>query len=298
MSWSRSKVWSRIEDAVTGRLRPAQRKTLFEEVRENPQARADYDLAFEALRELERAPVAQAELDVVEAWLMGDLRAAPEATPAWLRRPWLIAALAVVAAGALVMVVTPPQPVDHDDAFGVRGGAEDRHLAIDALCPQGAGASVREGLVPAAEYGCGLDGTLSFAYRIDPAAAPGVLTLFGVDDDGDVLYYAPTPGDPNGVDAAPGTWTPLPMVVQLEVNHEPGAIVVHGLLSPQAPTVAQVDAMAAALVRHRAEFGPPGMSAPPWHERLAEIPTVAALCPEDAECESAELTFTIHEVLP
>lgn len=300
MSWSRAKVWRRLEEAVTGRLNARDRRALFEEVRESPQARADYDLAFEALRELEQAPVAQAELDVVEAWLLGDLQAEPEAAVAWWRRPWMIAVLAVAAAGALVMVVSPPGPTSDDDAFGVRGGADERDLGLDVLCPQRSGRAAREGLVPAAEYGCGMDGTLSFAYRLDPSAehGGGVLTLFGVDAAGDVLYYAPTPSDPAGIDARPGPWTPLPMVVQLDVNHEPGAVVVYGLVSSQQPSVAQVDAMAAALAPSSPWGGPSGLSDPPWHERLAELPTLGALCPEADDCESAELTFTIHEVLP
>lgn len=291
MSWSRSKVWRRIEDAMTDRLGARERKALFEEVQVNPQARADYDVAFEALRELEQAPVAQAELDVVESWLMDDLVGQTEAAVAWWRRPWMAGVLALAAAAALVVVINPSATTEvEDDGFAARGAGDERGLAIDVLCPQKAGAAARNGLVPAAEYGCGLDGTLSFAYRVDPSAQGGSLSLFGVDAAGDVLYYAPTPDSSAGVDASPGTWTPLPIVVQLDVNHEPGSLVVYGLVSPQVPTVAQIDAMAAAL----ADRGPGRIGDAPWHERLSELPPVATLCPQDA-CESAELTFTIHE---
>ncbi len=289
MSWTRSKVWKRIEDAMTGRLAPRDRSALFEELQRAPQARADYDLAFEALRELEQAPVAEAEIDLVESWLMQDLEAETEAAVAWWRRPWTAAVLAFAAAAILAVVLRPTGPEVDDDGFQARGTHEDRPLAIDALCPQKPGA--RDGLVPAAEYGCALDGTLSFAYRVDPSVSGGTLTLFGVDAAGDVLYYAPTPDDPAGIDASPGTWTPLPMVVQLGVNHEPGAVVVYGLVSPHVPTMAQVDAMAAVLAPARL------LSDAPWHQRFFDDPTVAALCPDDSACESAELTFTIHEAL-
>lgn len=291
MSWSRSKVWRRIEDAMTGSLGARDRKALFEEVESNPQARADYDIAFEALRELEQAPVAQAELDVVESWLMDELAGQTEAAVAWWRRPWVAGVLGLAAAAALVVAINPSSVTEvEDDGFAARGAGDDRGLAIDVLCPQKAGVASRQGLVPAAEYGCGLDGTLSFAYRVDPSAEGGTLSLFGVDGVGDVLYYAPTPDSAAGVNASPGTWTPLPMVVELDVNHEAGSLVVYGLVSPQVPTVAQIDAMAAAL----ADQGPGRIGAKPWHERLSELPTLAELCPPDA-CESAELNFTIHE---
>lgn len=291
MNWTRAKVWRRIEDAVSGRLDEPERAALFEELRENDAARADYDLTFEAMRELEQAPVAQAELDVVEAWLVSDLQAQTVAKVAWWRRPWMGAVLAVAAAAVLVVVLAPPGGGPEDDGFQARGAGDFRGLAIDALCPQGAGSAGRQGLKPAAQYGCALTQTLSFAYRVDPAAAAGTLSLFGIDAVGDVLYYAPTPSDAAGVDARPGTWTPLPMVVQLDVNHEAGAVVVYGLVSSQAPTVAQVDAMAASL----ADMGPAAIGDAAWHRRLSEDPSVAALCPEPTSCESAELSFTIYE---
>lgn len=291
MSWTRAKVWKRIEDAVSGRLSEPERASLFEELRENDTARADYDLTFEAMRELEQAPVAQAELDLVEAWLVGDLEAEAVAEVAWWRRPWMAAVFAVAAAAALVIVVAPSAPVVDDDGFQARGAGDFRGLAIDALCPQGAGGSAPQGLKPAAQYGCALSHTLSFAYRVDPAAAGGTLSLFGVDEAGDVLYYAPTPADVAGIDAQPGTWTPLPMVVELGVNHEAGAVVVYGLVSSQTPTVAQVDAMAASL----ADAPPAAIGDAAWHRRLADAPSVLAVCPDPTSCQSAELSFTIYE---
>ena len=81
------------------------------------------------------------------------------------------------------------------------------------------------------------------------------------------------------------------MVVQLGVNHEAGAVVVYGLVSSQAPTVAQVDAMADSL----ADAGPAALGDAAWHRRLSDEPTVGALCPEPTSCESAELSFTIYE---
>lgn len=291
MSWTRAKVWKRIEDAVSGRLSEPERASLFEELRENEPARADYDLTFEAMRELEHAPVAQAELDLVEAWLVADLEAEAVADVAWWRRPWMAAVFAVAAAAALVVVVAPSGVGVDEDGFQARGAGDFRGLAIDALCPQGAGASDSQGLKPAAQYGCALSRTLSFAYRVDPAATGGTLSLFGVDGAGDVLYYAPTPADGAGIDAQPGTWTPLPMVVELGVNHEAGAVVVYGLVSSQAPTVAQVDAMAASL----ADAAPATIGDAAWHRRLADDPSIIALCPNPSSCQSAELSFTIYE---
>ncbi|MGH1340730.1 MAG: hypothetical protein ACRBN8_04220 [Nannocystales bacterium] len=291
MSWTRPKVWRRIEDAVSGQLTEPDRAALFEELRDNEAARADYDLTFEAMRELEQSPVAQAEVDLVEAWLVSDLEAQGEARAAWWRRPWMGALLAVAAAAVLVVVVSPSGGPPEDDGFQARGAGDPRGLAIDALCPQGADSAGRHGLKPAAEHGCSLSQTLSFAYRVDPAASAGSLSLFGIDEAGDVLYYAPTPADAAALDAQPGTWTPLPMVVQLGVNHEAGAVVLYGLVSSQAPTVAQVDAMAASL----ADAGPAAIGDAAWHRRLSGEPALSALCPEPSSCESAELSFTIYE---
>ncbi len=287
--------WRRLEEAVSGRLSDKTRAKLFEKLRTDEKARADYDLTFDAIRELEHAPVADAEIDLVESWLMADLAA--EASPAqtavsWWSRlfspTWIGAGLAAAAAIALV-VAMPTSPPD-DDEFGVRGSGDDRALAIDALCPKRAGG---DGLVPAAEYGCALSGTLSFAYRVDPSAFAGSLTLFGVDAQGDVQYYAPTPADASCVDAMPGTWQPLPMVVTLEVNHRAGDVVLYGLLSAQQPTVEQVDALAAAL-----STAPKGhVGDPAWHRRLDGDSTLAKLCPTADDCESAELTFDIREDL-
>lgn len=289
---NRSKLWRRIEEAATGTLGAQGRRGLFDALRDDPKARADYDLAFEALRELEHRPVAEAELDVVEAWLMDDLRAQSEAKSAWWRRPWMAAVLGLAVAAVALLVLRVPTTTLEDDGFAARGGADERRLAIDALCPQESGVPRRDGLVPAAEYGCGLTGSLSFAYRLDSVVGAGVLTLFGVDEAGDVLYYAPTPADDRGIDARPGTWTPLPMVVDLDVNHDPGAVVVYGLVSAKTPTMDQVDDMAAGLV----ELGPSDVSDAPWHQRLAGRDTLSTLCPTDAACESAELHFSIREV--
>lgn len=289
MSWSRKKAWRRIAAAVEGTLSGPERSALFEEVRRNETARSDYDLTFEALRELEHAAVAQGELDLVEGWLMDDLAgdAAAAAVP-WWRRAWVPAGLGLLVAAALLLVMRPGTTTPPlDDGFQARGAGNTGALAIDALCP---GTGGREGLVPAAEFGCALSGTVSFAYRV-AARVPqgqGSLALFGVDRAGDVLYYAPTPADANAIDATRGVWTPLPMVVQLGVNHEPGPVVVYGLLSAQTPTASQIEAMAAALEPGRFADGP-------WHARIADDPTMQALCPQEASCESAELTFTIDE---
>ncbi len=295
MSWSRSKLWGRIEDAVGGRLRGRARQGLFDQLRGDPQARADYDLVFEALRELEQAPVAQAEFEVVEAWLLGDLEAAQQpAAAAWWRRPWLGALVAIAAAAVLVVAMRPAE-LGSDDGFAARGAGDDRGLAIDALCPSRSGAVfARDGLVPAAEHGCALEGTLSFAYRVDPTISAGTLSLFGQADDGSVLYYAPTPIDAGGIQARAGTWTPLPMVVDLDVNHEAGPVVLYGLLASRALSVSEVDT----LVETLAQTQPASIGDAPWHRRLVDHPVLAAACPPSQPCESAELTFTIVEARP
>ncbi|MEM6294300.1 MAG: hypothetical protein AAGA54_23700 [Myxococcota bacterium] len=290
---SDGKFWRSVEEAVSGRLSEKARAKLFEKLRTDEKARADYDLTFDAIRELEQAPVSDAELDLVESWLMADVAASPvEAAASWWSKLWSPTwiGVGIAAAAAVALVVALPSTLPEDDEFGVRGSGDDRALAIDALCPKRAGG---DGLVPAAEYGCALSGTLSFAYRVDPTAFAGSLSLFGVDTRGDVQYYAPTPADAASVAATPGTWQPLPMVVTLDVNHEAGDVVLYGLLSAQQPTVDQIDALAAALSSvPKGQIGDPA-----WHRRLDGNPTLAKLCPTADDCESAELTFDIREDL-
>ncbi len=289
-----TKVWRWIEAAVQGRLSSSRRGALWGRLRSDAQARSDYDRVFDVMRALEQRPLAEAEYGLVEDWLLADVE--PEtATVAssWWSWRWLGVACAVTA--GLVLAVGPLQPRVQDDGWQARGSQGAHGLAIDALCPTRTGEGLeRNGLVPAAEAGCSGQSTLSFAYRIDPSSpAVGVLSLFGVDERGDVLYYAPTPADTAAIDTVVGTWQPLPLVVNLNVNHEPGRIVLYGLVSAEPPTREQIDAVARALD----ETPPVRMGDPPWHRRLLGRDVMDELCGTPSTCESAELKFEIYEDL-
>jgi hypothetical protein len=169
----------------------------------------------------------------------------------------------------------------------VKGSGYPSFLAIQALCPEGRHA----GLVPATADGCELSDTLSFAYRLDAmAAVQGTVTLFAVDEHGDVLYYQPTPVDTDPLAAIAGSWQPLPIAVNLEVNHEPGEVTLYGLVSPDPVTTADIDEVGAFL-----QWAPPARPGDrPWHQRIRGQGRVGTMCAPLGACESAELSFYIH----
>jgi hypothetical protein len=274
-----------VEDAVLGRLPSRKRGELVAHLRSDASLRREYDRAVEAFRVLEGAEVARWEYDLVEGWLFDEpIEVAAPSHAGWLR---FVGVLVAIAAG-LVLALGPLRPQPSDEALTPKDGAGDRSLlAIQALCPGRGGRA----LVPAAEDGCDLGNTLSFAYRVDPRATARMLTLFAVDEHGDVPYYLPTPAELDPVPVVTGTWQPLPMAVELAVNHEAGEVSLYGLLSPEAPSIADIDAVGASL----AAAPPAEVGDPPWHERVRLPGPVATMCAAPGACESAELSFYIHE---
>jgi hypothetical protein len=279
-----------LDAAVLGRLAPRKRSELVAHLRSDEALRSEYDRAIEAFRVLEGTEVARWEYDLVEGWLFEDGAVADvtgQVHSGWLRFVGVIVALAV----GLVLALGPlrPQGPDLEEDFGVKHGAGvGTLLAIQALCPRRGGGA----LVPASQEGCELSGTLSFAYRLDPrASAIGILTLFAVDEHGDVLYYQPTPVDVEPVPAVPGSWQPLPIAVELPVNHEAGAVTLYGLVSPQLPSIEDIDEAGALL----GAAAPARLGDPPWHVRLRGRGRIGMMCAGAGACESAELSFYIHE---
>lgn len=280
-----------VDAAVLGRLAPRKRAELVAHLRSDDALRQEYDRAIEAFRVLEGSEVAQWEYELVESWLFDDGLVADVEQPShstW----WKFVGVVVALAAGLALALGPlrPSTTDPDDGLQAKGVGEGTLLAIQALCPQRGGGA----LVPAAQDGCSLTGTLSFAYRLDlraPVAAGGALALFGVDEHGDVLYYQPTPVDVQPVLAVPGAWQPLPMAVQLDVNHERGEVTLYGIVTPEPLTTADIDEAGAVL----AVAPPAKLGDPPWHQRLAPGGRIATLCAAPGACESAELSFYIHE---
>jgi hypothetical protein len=149
---------------------------------------------------------------------------------------------------------------------------------------------------PAELGACNVDGLLGFAYRVAPRderAEERWLSLFGVDERGTVLYYAPTPVDPSAVSTTTGKWTAAPMSVDAGVNHAPGTVRVFALLSPEVPSVERIDGWATML--HDLPAASEGDE--PWHRRLGPT-AVASVCRRLDLCDSAELSFELHEERP
>lgn len=272
---------------LAGELSARGRAELVGRLRADEQARAAYDRIIEGFRELEQRPIARAELDLVEDWVIDQVL--PASAPSRVGSPWRVwLTLALAVATAVVMVLGPLRPEPDEDRWGVRGIGGSARLGVQALC-----GTDRLALQSMEEGGCPLSGTLSFAYRVDVSAPPGVLTLFGVDERGEVQYYAPTPADPDALPVRPGPWRPAWPSVALQVNHGPGQVRLYALLAPRSPTIEEVDAMAEVL--RRAPPASPGD--PPWHVRLWQRGQ-SSLCLDPDRCASAELSFTLHEDSP
>jgi hypothetical protein len=279
-----------IERELTHGLSPRRRARLHERLRRDPRARARYDRAVEALRVLEGdVDVAPSELDVVGRWLAdawGDPR--PATAP---RRAWP-AVLAVLAAALVLLWISPlrdPAALrpwsSLEDGWQARGLGRADGLALEALCgPPEADDGARVLRV----RDCGLADLMGLAYRA-PADTIGRLTLLGIDAQGDVMFYLPTPVDPAGASVEPGRWRALPVAVRLAVNHAAGPLRIYGLVAPTVATVDEVRALARALAPLRA--AEPGD--PPWTARVAAdgaaIAALARLCPAPSSCHAAEL---------
>lgn len=283
MSHDLARRW--IDLALVGELAARDRGSLHDHLRSCDECRAHYDRGALALRVLEDGEDLSAhELDMVEGWLFEDAtQTAPSASPAWWRRPWIGLGAALAGAAAAVFLLLPPG----DDGGGIademtaRGDAADAGLGLQVLC----GDPLRE----ADEGGCRLDEAMTFAYRLPPTAPHGRLVLFGVDGHGDTLYYAPTPVDATLLDTISGEWTPVPLTIDLEVNHEAGPLTVFALVTTNAADVGDVDAWAAAL----RDQAPARVGDDPWPQRMSSQ-LLEGTC-ESGTCRAAEVSLQLHE---
>ncbi|HWB79013.1 MAG TPA: hypothetical protein VG755_28825 [Nannocystaceae bacterium] len=278
---------SKLHDAVLGRSSGRAWARTVEQLRSHAQDREIYDRATLAMRVLERREIAQSELDLVERWLTDDGVLAPQRTPT-RARAWMWIGLAFGMAAAAVLALRPSPPSPYEDRFDPKGGGYARLLGLQLLCDDSHGSAQR--LRDVAGTSCAKDGTLGFAIRIDDSYTGGAaLALFGVADDGEVLYYVPVPDDARQPALAHGRWQPLTRAVKLAVNHRAGRVRVFALLAPTTPSLDAIDEAAAALARQPIATD----GDPPWHERLAGTVSLLAACGAPGQCASAELEFWV-----
>ncbi len=281
-----------IERELTEGLSPRRRARLHDRLRRDPKARARYDRSVAALRVFEGdCDIASSELDLVERWLadtgMGD--AATESAEA---RRWWPAMMAAVAAALVLLWLGPitgsgsmqPWSPEFDDGWQARGPGASGGLALEVLC----GPAGDDGPPALVAGDCQLSDLMGFAYRV-PEDATGALTLFGVDVEGDAMFYLPTPVDPAGASIAAGRWQPLPLGVRLDVNHVPGSLRIYGLVAPSVATSDEVRTWAEAL----ADQAPARPGDASWIERV-DAEHLARLCPSTADCQAAELSLTLR----
>lgn len=282
-----------IEQELLEGLPPRKRARLHERLRRDPAARARYDRAVSALRVLEGDDdLAPTELDVVGRWLADEWGEAPaEAEGEGVRRWWPALAAALATAMVLLWVApisqsTGPWWEGRDDGWQARGSASTGALAMEALCVADAPDAER---ASARARECSLRDLMGFAYRVEPGIE-GHLTLFGVDADGDPMFYVPTPVEPEVLAVSAGRWRALPMAVRLSTNHAAGPLRVYGLVSSTAATADEVRAWAEQLTAQPAA----SPDHAPWIERVS-IEGLARVCPTLADCQAAELLLTIAD---
>lgn len=287
-----------VERELIEGLGRRRRRALIERLRGNTDARRGWDRAIAAVRALERRSVSRFEIDQVERWLLEDLDDAgvlAHSGGRWRGLAWMGAGVAAIAMVALAWWLVPR--TDRPDEFAVRGSGWARPLAIEPVC----GTPPR----PARAQGCRLDELLGFSVRLGAeqldaealaalSEAPLQLSLFGVGDDGEVHYYLPTPIDPTTPRFdVESRWQPLPLSIRLEVNHAPGRVRVFALASEAAPTIADLDRLAAALRMQPSAT----VDDPPWHRRLPRA-ALGELCSDLDRCATAETELSILAALP
>lgn len=282
-----------IERELLGGLPPRKRARLHEQLRQDPAARARYDRAVCALRVLEGDDeLAPTELDVVGRWLADDWgEPASSEDAAGARRFWP-AVVAALAAAMVLLWVGPARQLDdrwwegRADGWQARGAASTGALAMEALCVADQPDLRGE---PARARDCSRRDLMGFAYRAEQGIA-GRITLFGIDADGDPMYYAPTPVDPEVPAIEAGRWRALPLAVRLAVNHAAGRLRIYALVSPSPARADEVEDWAAQLASQPAA----GPGDEPWIERV-DPEGLARVCPTLADCQAAELALTIAD---
>ncbi len=180
-------------------------------------------------------------------------------------------------------------PADGALYWGSRGRWRDAGIAIDALCG--------DPLRPASE-GCTLREDLGLAYRIvDPQLQGASMVWFGVDAQGQVRYYQPTPIDVAPVVGRGREWTAMPFSVALWVQHEVGEVTIYALAygGSESITVDDIDRWAAALERRRSSSAGHHFELP-WHLEIGD--ELGLRCGDDVACASARSTMRIVPSLP
>ena len=293
---SRADKWRRqVDQAALGELPPKQWPELASRMRSDAGLRRQYDQAVLALRTLEgNPPVAQFEIDWVGAWLVTDQEEAEASVDSagWLAgwRTWLSMGLAATAAVLVAVLAGGTHPPPPEDYRGVKGSPHSRPVAIDVLCGSEDVVALVGGdaLVSAEASGCTLRDTLAFSYRVRGTEG-GTLSLFGINADGDPMYYVPTPDDSTTIMVKPGDWRAVGVGVHLQTNHTPGLTRVFGLLSTEPPTTAQLDAIVHALTQ-----AGPAVDDAPWTTRI-DRSLWRPLCPRDAtQCHGVEAAFQLR----
>lgn len=295
----RARIRRMMELACLGQL-PARRwERLRAELLAHEGLRREYDAMAAALRCLEDRPVASGEQALVEGVLLGADPREPSASRALGRNVGLGVALTALAVVALALVVAPGwrsgsgfgalegQRGPSDEQFAVRGSPLSPALGVMLVCgPPGAGS---QALVDASPDGCGIGDVMTLAYRLpaDGELDSGYVSAFGLAEDGRILYYAPTPTEPQALSVSSKQFAASEVSVRLSVNHEPGEVHVFAMVSRHPVSLGVLE-----LAAHELASRAPDPDSPDWTLGLS-FPTRSVLCSE-RDCLTAQFDLEIH----
>lgn len=272
-----------VDEELVGELGAKLRPQLHDHLRSCPECRNYYDRGALALRIFENADgPSQAELDMVEQWIFEAEPSRPRSARAWWARPWFGMMGLVAAAAVALFILLPGEGDPLGDGFTARGDGDHGGLGLQVLCG--------DPLRPAEDAGCRLDERMTFAYRVAATTSAANLVLFGIDEHGDTLYYAPTPVNAGPIQVESGQWRPAPVTVDLGVNHEAGELIVYALVTTNAPTARDVDRLAAELVGRK----PTRVGERAWAQTMSDE-YLTAFCESKTECLAAEFSLVLHE---
>lgn len=240
---------------VDGEL-PSDPEALWRTLASDDRARHDFDRLAMAARALEDAPRSSMERDLGEAMFLAmlDTQLAQEQTPApppnnvipLFTRPRALAILGVAAAAALASTQISweaSKPVA-DDAFQPRSATPStnalpttRAPEIQAYCVEvdkaGDVSFTGPEDAPFGVVSCPKNAELKLAY-VTHDATWSYVAAFGVDAQGQVHWYGPTPVAPRAIEARRAlTPAPLGESILLSVNHQPGPVRVHAVFSSE-----------------------------------------------------------------
>jgi hypothetical protein len=235
-----------IDGLVTGELTPEAWQKLRAHLRDCEGCRGRYDRVALAERMLHGGPASlgqpsPAAFERIGAAVVAEAAAAgrPSAWQRllqWLAAPRHWAPLATGATAAVLLLALPwllaPRPVEEFRARGGGAAAGERPAGLRAFCLDGSG------VTPRCSQAAQLRLTVSNGGHYQR------VFVVGLDETGELKWYAPRPPETTSVPAPAGVDVPLGAAVRLGVNHDPGKVRIYALFSDNPLSAEEIEAAA------------------------------------------------------